>query len=114
MEVTNKTRSRRLGASVAVASGAIARMRGLLGTDGIPAGGGLWISPCRGIHSIGMRYAFDALFLDATLKVVGALPGFPPNRISKIFPSARGVLELPEGTIESTGTRIGDEIAFRE
>ena len=114
MEVTNKTRNRPLGASVLAASGAIARMRGLLGTDALPAGGGLWISPCRGIHSIGMKYAFDALFLDAAMTVVGACPGFPRNRISKIFPSARGVLELPAGTIESTGTRVGDQIVFRE
>ncbi len=114
MEVTNKTRNRPLGARVRTASGAIARMRGLLGTEGLPAGGGLWISPCRAIHSIGMRYAFDALFLDAAMTVVGAYAAFPRNRVSKVFPTARGVLELPAGTIESTGTRIGDEIAFRE
>ena len=114
MKVINRTRNRTLGASVATASGALARMRGLLGTDGLPAGRGLWISPCRAIHSIGMRYAIDALFLDAAMKVVGIRAGFPRNRISRIFPSARGVLELPAGTIEATGTQVGDEIAFHD
>ncbi len=114
MEVTNKTRNRPLGANIRTASGALARMRGLLGSDGIPAGGGLWISPCRGIHSIGMKFAFDALFLDAAMKVVGAYRSFGRNRVSRVFPSARGVLELPAGTIETTGTQVGDEIAFRD
>ncbi len=112
MNVHNTTRNRLLATSVRKATGAIARMRGLLGTDSLPPGAGLWISPCRGIHSIGMRYAFDALFLDAARKVVGAYAGFPRNRVSKMFPSAVGVLELPAGTIDATGTRPGDEIAF--
>lgn len=113
MEVHNKTRNRPLGTSVRTASGVIARMRGLLRTERLPEGEGLWIRPCRGIHSIGMKYAFDALFIAPSMTVIGAYTRFPPNRISKIFPAADGVLELPAGTIERTGTRIGDEIAFR-
>jgi len=113
MEVHNKTRNRSLGTSVRTASGAIARTRGLLRTESLPEGEGLWIRPCRGIHSIGMKYAFDALFIDPSMKVVGVYNRFPRNRVSRIFPSADGVLELPAGTIERTGTRIGDEIAFR-
>lgn len=113
MEAYNTTRSRSLGASVLAAAGTVARMRGLLGTKGLAAGAGLWIHPCRAIHSIGMKYAFDALFLDAAGTVVGAYRGFPRNRISRIFRSADGVLELPAGTIDATGTQVGDAIAFR-
>ncbi len=101
-----------LGASILAAAGPIARMRGLLGTEDLPAGAGLWIRPCRGIHSIGMKYAFDALFIGPDRKVVAAYRSFPRNRVSRIFWSADGVLELPAGTIEETGTLIGDEIAF--
>jgi len=114
MNVYNTTRNRSLGASVLAAAGPIARLRGLLGTESLAAGAGLWIRPCRGIHSIGMKYAFDALFLDPERMVVGAYRCFPRNRVSRIFWSADGVLELPAGTIEATGTRVGDEIAFRE
>jgi uncharacterized membrane protein (UPF0127 family) len=38
---------------------------------------------------------------------------FRRNRISRIFWNARGVLELPAGTIERTETEVGDEIVFR-
>lgn len=112
MEVHNKTKNRVLGTSVRTALGATARMRGLLRTESLPEGEGLWIRPCRCIHSIGMKYAFDALFIDRSMTVVGICERFPRNRVSKIFPSADGVLELPAGTIARTGTRIGDAIEF--
>lgn len=38
---------------------------------------------------------------------------FRRNRLSRMYWNARGVLELPEGTIERTGTEVGDEIEFR-
>ncbi len=114
MEAYNTTRNRSLGASVRAAIGPIARMRGLLGTEGLGDGAGLWIRPCRGIHSIGMKYAFDALFLDAGGTVVAAYRGFPRYRVSRVVRAADGVLELPAGTIDATGTQVGDAIAFRE
>jgi uncharacterized protein len=113
MQVRNITRDRILGDAVGEAGTVFSRLRGLLGSRGLAAGEGLWIRPCRGIHSFGMRFAFDALFLDGAMKVVGLYQNFPRNRISRIFPRARGVLELPAGTIGRTGTEVGDEIAFR-
>ena len=113
MEVHNKTRNRVLGTSVRTARGVAARMRGLLRTESLPEGEGLWIRPCSCIHSVGMKYAFDALFIDRSMTVVGACERFPRNRVSRIFPSADGVLELPAGTIARSGTRIGDVVEFR-
>jgi uncharacterized membrane protein (UPF0127 family) len=85
----------------------------LLGKDGLAPGEGLWISPCGSIHSFGMRFDIDALFLDRNLKVVGRYERFRRNRISRVYWNARGVLELPAGTIERTGTEVGDEIQFK-
>jgi len=107
------TRNALLGDGVEAARTSRERARGLLGTLNLPRGAGLWIVPCRSIHSFGMRYEFDALFLDRDGKVVGAHPRFPRNRISRIFWRAKGVLELPSGTIDRTTTRVGDEIVFQ-
>lgn len=112
MRIYNKTRMKILGTKVDRAAGLLARMKGLLGTDGLRDGNGLWISPCTGIHSFGMRYEFDALFVDGRMRVVGAYSRFRKNRVSNVFLSARGVVELPPGTIEKTGTEVGDEIEF--
>ena len=112
LKVNNLTRKVLIGDAVRESRTFLSRSMGLLGTNGLCAGEGLWISPCGSIHSFGMRFAFDALFLDRDLTVVGRYDRFRRNRISRIFWSARGVLELPAGTIERTGTEVGDEIQF--
>jgi len=113
MKAVNLTRRLLLGDGVETARTPVERTRGLLGTARIPRGGGLWIVPCRSIHSFGMRYEFDALFLDRNGKVVGTHSRFRRNRISRIFWKARGVLELPAGTIDRTSTAVGDEVVFQ-
>ncbi|HZD54740.1 MAG TPA: DUF192 domain-containing protein [Candidatus Aquicultoraceae bacterium] len=114
LKVRNTTRDCVLVDEVRRATSFFSRMRGLLGTGGLPPGKGLWICPCNGIHSLGMAFEFDALFLDAEMRVVAQYRRFRKNRLSRIFWDARGVLELPEGTIERTGTEVGDAIEFRE
>lgn len=112
-KVRNIDRNVFLGDRIRVAGSLSSRLVGLLRTDRLESGEGLWISPCNGIHSFGMRYEFDVLFLDSGMKVIGLYSRFRKNRISGVFWGARGVLELPEGTIETTGTEIGDEIEIR-
>jgi uncharacterized membrane protein (UPF0127 family) len=113
MKAVNLTRYALLGDKVAEARTSLSRSKGLLGTETLRNGEGLWIFPCRSIHSIGMRYEFDALFVDRNGKVVGACRRFRKNRISPIFWRAKGVLELPAGTIDRTDTRVGDVIEFQ-
>jgi len=112
MRVRNVTRNAVVGDDVREAGTFLARSRGLLGKIELAPGEGLWISPCGSIHSFGMHFDFDALFLDRNLRVVGRYERFRRNRISRVFWNARGVLELPAGTIERTGTEVGDEIHF--
>ena len=112
MNARNVTRNTAIGNAIREANTFLARSRGLLGKDGLAPGEGLWICPCGSIHSLGMCFDIDALFLDRNLKVVGRYDRFRRNRISKVFWNARGVLELPAGTIERTGTEVGDEIQF--
>jgi len=113
MQVRNVTRNLLLGDAVRDADTFFSRWRGLLGTEGLSTGEGVWICPCSSIHSFGMRFEFDALFLDGDNKVEGLYRRFRKNRISRIFWKARGVLELPAGTIERTGTEVGDEVELR-
>lgn len=113
MRVINATRNRVMGECVREAATVVSRMIGLLGRRSLAAGEGLWIRPCNAIHSVGMRFEFDAVFLDRNMRVVHLVRKFGRNRISRIVRLARGVLELPPGTIEETGTEVGDEVAFR-
>src|SRR3989442_8068286 len=89
-----------------------ARLRGLLGTKGLNPGEGLWLRPCRQIHMFGMRYAVDAVFLDARQRVVRALPNFAPGRVSPHVRAAESVLELPAGTVERAGLAEGTQLVI--
>jgi uncharacterized membrane protein (UPF0127 family) len=112
--VVNRTRGIVLGVKVRTASTFLSRLVGLLGTAEIADGEGLWIVPCRSVHTLGMRYPLDVVFLDARGIVVGILEGLPPNRVGRVFRDARGALELRSGILAATGTAPGDRLEFEE
>lgn len=114
MRARNSRNGKVLSENVAVADSLLARMRGLIGRPEPGAGESLWIKPCRGIHTIGMKFPIDVLFLDAKNTVVRIRENIPPNRCSAMAFRARTVLELPAGIVSVTNTRVGDTICFRK
>jgi uncharacterized membrane protein (UPF0127 family) len=108
----NETRGRVLVSRGRLARSFWSRLKGLLGTRSLDAGGGLLIEQCSSIHSFFMRYPFDAVFLDGNGRVVHLIHEMRPNRISRHVFSARRVLELPPGTIRESGTQRGDTIRW--
>jgi uncharacterized membrane protein (UPF0127 family) len=110
----NLTRNVRLTECGRIADGFVTRLVGLLRDKTLELGDGLWIKPCNSIHSIGMQFIFDAVFLDKDLKVVNLMREMKPWRISKMVWSAHSVLEVPAGTIAQTGTELGDQFEMRE
>lgn len=108
----NRTRGCLLAERTERASTASERMKGLLGRRDLPRGQGLLISPCNSIHMFFMRFAIDVLFLDREGKVVRAIPRLRPWRATRVYLSARSVLELWAGALEETGTGPGDVIEF--
>jgi uncharacterized protein len=90
------------------------RTKGLLGTNSLQPGDGLLIQPCNSIHSFGMRYPFDAVFIDREGIVLHTISRMKPHRLSRHVFRARGVLELPAGTIDATGTVKGDRVRISD
>jgi len=90
------------------------RFRGLLSlsTDDFGNGSGLWIVPCRGVHTLGMRFAIDVIYLDRALKVVDVHSAVKPWRFTPIRLGAASVLELPCHTATATKTEVGDTIVI--
>ncbi len=109
----NVTRGVALTERARVADTLLTRLVGLLRDKALAHGDGLWIVPCNSIHSIGMKFDFDAVFLDRDRRVVHLMQGMKPWRISKVIGSARSVLELPAGLVAQTGTEIGDQFEMR-
>ncbi len=86
------------------------RLRGLLGRTVLPDGEGLYLAHCRAVHTAGMRFPIDVLFLDEDGRVVRTAETMPPYRFRVAARPARDVLEVPAGTVASTGTKVGDQI----
>jgi uncharacterized protein len=101
---------RELAETVHVAQSLFARMKGLLGRTSLDSGEALWIKPCNSIHTIGMKFAIDAVFLDRANRVIALIPDLSPNRMSRIYPRAASVIELPAGTLAGTTLAIGETI----
>ena len=85
------------------------RMRGLLGRDGLPHGHALWIQRCGSVHTVGMRFAIDLVFLSRDNAVVRVIPDVRPGhpfvwggwKAATVIESAAGGLDLasvPPGT----------------
>ena len=109
LEFKNSSRETALASRVTKA-GILGRLLGLLPRASLGQDEGLWLLPCRSVHSFGMRFRFDAVFLDRTLQVVGLVERCRPFRLLPFFTSAYGVLELPAGTILRSRTQVGDQL----
>jgi uncharacterized membrane protein (UPF0127 family) len=109
--VRNETRKSVLAESADVADTSAKRQKGLLGRDNLPVGQGLWIVPCEAVHTCGMRFAIDVLYLDRKKRVRKLRRAMMPWRLSMCL-FAHSVLELPAGIINESGTQPGDQLQF--
>jgi uncharacterized protein len=111
----NQTRQLYLATNLAVAQTHWTRLRGLLGAseDDFRNGCGLWIRPCRGVHTLAMRFPIDVVYLDRAGTVVHLENNLQPWRFSPVRMQAASVLELPCHTVARTETALGDSIEIK-
>jgi uncharacterized membrane protein (UPF0127 family) len=86
-----------------------ARLRGLLGRRGLAEGEGMLLRPASSIHTAFMRFAIDAVFVDADGCVVRVVDSIPPWRAAGAK-GAKAVVELPAGAAASAGLRAGERL----
>lgn len=85
----------------------LARGLGLMGRKSLEEETGFWIEPCKGVHTLGMRFALDVVYLKSDGEVLHLLEGVPPWRLCPFVWKARAVLELPAGAVSRHGIRLG-------
>jgi uncharacterized protein len=114
----NRTRGTLLAADVESADSIWAKFMGLMGRRDLAPGSGLWLPESNGIHMMFMRFPIDAVFLgrpaaDGTRPVLATRTDLPAWRgLVPFIRGAKGVLELPAGTIEATSTVVGDSVSL--
>ena len=108
--VFNKTKQTFLAYRVKIADSILGRLVGLLGKRSLEPDSGLWIFPSRGIHTLGMLFDIDVIFLDKDLRVVAVREVVHPFSMTGLYLHAESVLELPAHTIFKSRTEVGDEM----
>lgn len=111
LRVANLTRNTVLATRMEVADSSPKRNKGLLGRSRLAPGEGLWIIPCEAVHTIGMKFPIDLVYLDGKNRIKKLCAEVPPWRLSACL-SAHSVLELPPGAIRDTETCPGDTLEF--
>jgi uncharacterized protein len=91
-----------LGALVPVADRPIARLLGLAQLDLERAGAGLLLERCSAVHTFGMRFELDLVFLDAGGEVLRIERAVRPRRFLRER-GAAAVLELPRPVLRDRG-----------
>ena len=108
--VFNKTRESFLSLTVTQADTEISRLRGLLGKLCLKRDEGIWIRPSHGIHTIGLLFPIDVIYLDADNRVLLAIEHLGRFRVAPIKSRCSSVLELPPRTIYKSRTQVGDQL----
>ena len=108
--VFNKTRESFLSLSTSVADTHFTRLKGLIGTFRLKSNEGIWVVPSQGVHSIGVLFAIDLIYLDAGYRVIHLIESFGTFRIGPIRTDCSSVLQLPTRAIYSSQTQVGDQL----
>jgi len=112
VRVRNRTRGTVLARRAQRADTWWSRFRGLMFQASLPAEEGLILEPCSSIHMFFVRFPIDVAFATSGGRVVAAIRGIRPWRMTRIYFRARLAVELPAGVLRSTGTVVGDELLF--
>ena len=111
MTIKNMTQNNILALNVVLADTFLTRLKGLLATKQLETGKGLVIRPCSSIHTVGMNYDIDVVFVGSDDNVLKVVSNMPANRFALCRKSSY-IIELPAGTIEATVTTVGDKISL--
>jgi len=112
MVLVNATKKTVVSDNCHFANTVVKRMVGLLNRGKLDKGEGLLLDRCHGIHTFGMRFSIDVLFLDKDFCVIRAVKALPPFRTCVVKKSVY-VLEVPVGALDASRTVEGDQIQIR-
>jgi uncharacterized membrane protein (UPF0127 family) len=108
--VFNQTRESFLSLGVTRADNHFARLKGLLGRLRLRSDDGIWLVPSLGIHTFGLLFPIDLVYLDTHNRVIHLVEHLRAFRVSPIRPQSASVLELPTRAIYSSQTQLGDRL----
>jgi uncharacterized membrane protein (UPF0127 family) len=91
----------------------VGRLKGLVGKLRLKGDEGIWVVPSQGVHTIGVLFSVDLIYLDVDDRVIHLEESFGTFRIGPVRKNCASVLELPTRTIYSSQTHVGDQLLIR-
>ena len=110
MSAWNITRHTILGDTLLTLSSNFKKTLRHINRHGIPNSCVLWLSPCNGVYTVGMKTPVDIIFINKDRKIVKILRNFPPDCFAESTAETIGALELPPNTLTETNSHTGDTI----
>jgi uncharacterized protein len=107
----NERTREHVATSVEIAATRQSRRRGLLGRDKLDASSALLLAPCAAVHTAGMRFPIDVVFVDRQGYAVKVVRDLRPWRIS-LATGARAVIEMPGGSLRWGQVVPGDRLVL--
>jgi len=95
---------------VIVARSFHARLQGLIARPPLPLDTAMFFRPCSSIHTLGMAYPLDVVFLDRTGIVLKTVRNLKPFRIAMGGLRAASALEWRAGALPGKGPEVGDRL----
>ncbi len=98
---------------LSIADHFFSRLVGLLTKPALSESQALWIIPCNSIHTIGMNYHLDVVFLNAQKEIIQITENLAPFRMKKHAQSI-SVIEFKSGFIQAHKITVGSQLIFCE
>ena len=108
--VYNVSKQAFISLGVKAADTPLKRLRGLMGKWRLAPNEGLWVVPSRGVHTFGLFFSIDLIYLDPEMRVVKVVEDLGPFRFAPLRWKSDSVLELPARAVYETGTEVGDQL----
>lgn len=110
MNLFNLTQRRLMLSDLKLAEMPWEKLFGLLLAKQLEKGQGLMLKDCSCVHTFGMRFRLDLIFLDSHDRVVHMITCLEPNRISPWIRNAKSVIEMPADSLCETGVIMNDKL----
>jgi uncharacterized protein len=88
------------------------RRRGLLGRKALPDRHALVLAPCNAVHTVGMQFPIDVLFVSGDGRVVKVVERLGAWRIAGAI-RASVTVELAAGMVRRTRVSVGDRLTIQ-
>lgn len=98
-----------IATQVEIAATRASRRRGLLGRDHLDEASAMLLAPCAAVHTAGMRFPIDVVFVDRQGYAVKVVRNLKPWRIA-LAAAGRAVIEMPAGTLGWGQVLVGDRL----